>query len=296
MFHRLIIILAILCAIIMGTAPLSAQDEGLLFPMPDVPDEISINERPDYVIAHYWDKCNFKSVLSSKERYVKAFDTYVDMMKATSRRAAMRSIYLFLEKLEKYPDVLLYTAELAESMMYGPSATFQSDEAYLPFARAVAANKKISKAEKARFGEQARIISQSSKGMTAPKLEYVDSVGATHRLETDSVSIVILFFNEPDCFDCIIARGRLAANPNLNTLISQGAAKVVAITPSEGDETWRSQAAKYPANWTVGAAEDVYDIYDIRHTPTIYILNKERSIISKDTSVDELVNMLSNLF
>lgn len=288
------IIIALIALLAPALAP--AQDASdSLFPLPEIPSEIALNERPDYVITHYWDKCNFKSVMSSKDRYVKAFDTYVDMMKVTSRHATMRSIHLLLEKLDKYPEALLYTAELAESMMYGPTASFPSDEAYLPFARAVAANKKISRAEKARFDEQARIISGSSKGMPAPDLNYIDRDGTSRSLAADTAAMVIIFFNDPDCIDCIIARGHMAANPNFNTLIDNGILKIVALTPDDVTEEWSSQTDKYPASWTVGAAPDAYDTYDIRHTPTIYILDSQHNIIGKDVSLDELMNIFTNI-
>ncbi len=295
MAQRLISFLIAFVAILSSSPAFSQDATDTLFPLPEVPDDVAINERPDYVIAHYWDKCNFKGVLSSKERYVKAFDTYVDMMKVTSRRATMRSIHLLLEKLDKYPDVLLYTAELAESMMYGPSASFPSDEAYLPFARAVAANKKIARAEKARFSEQERIISQSSKGMRAPDLAYIDRNGESRSLDADTASMVIIFFNDPDCTDCIIARGHLAANPVINSLIEAGGLKIVALTPDEVTEEWSSQTDKYPAIWSVGAAADAYDVYDIRHTPTFYILDGEHTILAKDVSLDDIIIMFSSL-
>lgn len=294
MIKRLFISLAIAIAAISGVSAQTAAD--LLQPLPEIPSEITEpQERADYLITHFWDKCNWKSALSSRQRFANSFDTYVDLMKAATRRATMRSIAELLAKLEKQPRELMFVGELAEALMQSDTAVLPSDEAFIPFARAIAANKKIDKAEKARFAEMARILGQSSVGCIAPDMEYADTLGNTRHLATDTAQMVIIFFNDPDCIDCIIARGRLAANPTLNMLIDRGTVKIVALTPDDATDEWRSQAKRYPANWIVGTAPEAYDTFDIRQTPTFYVLDRQRHIIGKNTPVDELTNLFSKL-
>lgn len=294
MIKKLLAIIAILIATSFG---LTAQDSGrLLQPLPEIPSDVTEPQaRADYLITHFWDSCNWGSAMSARQRFANSFDTYVDLMKASSRRATMRSIHKLLASLEKRPKELLFIGELAEGLMQSDTATLPSDEAFLPFARAIAANKKIGKAEKARFAEQARILSQSSVGATAPELAYVDSIGNPHNIAADTAKVVILFFNDPECTDCIIARARLAANPTLNMRIADGTVKVVALTPDEASPEWREAASRYPANWITGAAPDAYETFDIRRTPTFYVLDKERHILGKNTSLEELIALFSQL-
>lgn len=296
MLKKFLIVMILLAG--SSAAGFAQSKGGDLFPVPTVPSDLtSLQDRSDYVIGHYWDHCNVKSILSSQKKFTEAFDTYVNLLPLGTRRTVIRSIYNLLSQLEKNPKELLFVAELAESQLYSDTAKVKSDEAYIPFARAVAENKKIGRAEKARYAEQVRIIMDSNIGMPAPALEFTDAEGMRSTLKeaSDTASYTILYFNDPDCVDCIIARGRLAANHTVNDLIGKGLLKVVAITPDEPTDEWRSQAARYPTNWTVGAAPDAPSIYDIRSTPTFYILDREHKIVSKDTPIDDIIRLFNNM-
>ncbi len=296
MLKKFLIVMVLLVGSVASGA---AQSKGAdLFPVPTVPSDLtSLQDRSDYVIAHYWDHCNVKSILSAQQKFADAFDTYVNLLPLGTRRTVIRSIYNLLSQLEKNPKELLFVAEQAEAQLYSDSAKVKSDEAYIPFARAVAENKKIGRAEKARFAEQVRILMESNIGMPAPALEFTNGEGVRTTLKeaADTASYTILYFNDPDCVDCIIARGRLAANHTVNDLIGKGLLKIVAITPDEPTEEWRSQVARYPANWTVGAAPDAHSIYDIRSTPTFYIIDREHKIVSKDTPIDDIIRLFNNM-
>ena len=126
-----------------------AQKNADIFPVPSAPADLtSLQERSDYVISHFWDHCNVKSILSSQKKFADAFDTYVNLLPLGSRRTVIRSIYNLLTQLEKHPKELLFVAEQADALLYSDTAKVKSDEAYLPFARAVAENKKVGRAEK----------------------------------------------------------------------------------------------------------------------------------------------------
>lgn len=294
MIHRILFALLAVAATIIPATAQSSTDP--LFPLPEVPDELtSLQDRTGYLLEHYWDRCNFKQALSSKAKFAKSFDTYVDLMKAGSRHAVMRSIYKLLGSLEKQPKELLFVVQQAEAIMYSDTATFRSDEAYIPFARAIAENKKIDRDTKEHYAAHARILSGSAKGMEAPKLQYTDSLGVSHTLDADTAQYVILFFNDPRDVDSMISRGRIAANPTANLLVKKGLIRIAAITPGKPDNEWKSLASRYPEGWIVGAAPDAASIYDLRNFPTIYVLDKNLNIIDKGTSTNQLINLFNSL-
>ena len=53
--------------------------------------------------------------------------------------------------------------------------------------------------------------------------------------------------------------------------------------------------ADYPVNWKVGASEDAEDIFDIRLSPTFYIIDSEKKIILKNAPVEEVIQTIKNL-
>lgn len=294
MIHRILFALIAVAATIIPATAQSSSDP--LFPLPEVPDELTtLQDRTGYLLEHYWDRCNFKQALSSKAKFAKSFDTYVDLMKAGSRHAVMRSIYKLLGTLEKQPKELLFIAQQAEAIMYSDTATFRSDEAYIPFARAIADNKKIDRDIKEHYAAHARILAGSAKGMDAPVLQYTDTLGASHTLAADTAQYVILFFNDPRDVDSMISRGRIAANPTAAELVKRGLIRIAAITPSQPDAEWKTLASRYPEGWIVGTAPDAASLYDLRNFPTIYVLDKDLHIVDKDTSTDQLIYLFNSL-
>lgn len=294
MIHRILFALIAVAATIIPATAQSSSDP--LFPLPVVPDDLTtLQDRTGYLLEHYWDRCNFKQALSSKAKFAKSFDTYVDLMKAGSRHAVMRSIYKLLGTLEKQPKELLFIAQQAEAIMYSDTATFRSDEAYIPFARAIADNKKIDRDIKEHYAAHARILAGSAKGMDAPVLQYTDTLGASRTLAADTAQYVILFFNDPRDVDSMISRGRIAANPTAAELVKRGLIRIAAITPSQPDAEWKTLASRYPEGWIVGTAPDAASLYDLRNFPTIYVLDKDLHIVDKDTSTDQLIYLFNSL-
>ncbi len=273
-----------------------AQNSERLFPYPEIPSElVTLQDRTGYLVDHFWERCDFNTALSSKARFQSAFADYVVFMRHAPREKTLASIDNLLKKLEKNPDGLLFIAELAENYMYSDTASLASDEAYLPFVKAVADNKKISKANKLRYARQADILSTNQPGSPAPSLPYVTREGVSNNLDNDTAKILVVYFNDPDCSDCRMARARLNANPTANELIKNGVLKVVAITPDDATDLWRKEAEAYPKTWTVAASSDAYDLYDIRAIPSFYIIDDQHRIAAKNVTIDALVNFINSL-
>lgn len=261
------------------------------FPYPTVPENlVTLTERSNFFLENFWNHCNFKSAFSSKAKMQGAFNDFVTFMPYADAEAVHAAIGKLLKSVGKNPRNLLTLAEMAEGALYSDTAKVVCDECYLPFAKAVAENRKISKAEKARFEYQAKALGGSQVGMTAPDFAYTSPDGTTGRLsDLPAGAYVLLFFNDPDCDDCELARVRLAADYNLNDLIDKGLIKVLSIYPGEPTDEWKAKTETYNKKWIVGAAPEVDEIYDMRNPPVIYYINGQHSILSKTFAIDNLI-------
>lgn len=284
-FSCLSVILSCQCIL----AQTSAEDK--YFPYPTIPEDlVSLTDRSNFFIENFWNHCNFKSAFSSRARMNGAFNDYITFMPYADADVVHASIDKLIKNVSKNPKHLLALAEMAEASLYSDSASIVCDECYLPFAQAVAANKKISNAEKARFEYQAKALSGSQVGMTAPDFTYVTPDGGSGKLsDMPAGAYVLLFFNDPDCDECELARVRLAADFNLNDLIDRNLIKVVSIFPGTPDEEWIAKTGTYNKKWVVGAAPEVDELYDMRNPPVIYYLNGNHQILSKTFAIDNLL-------
>ncbi len=267
-----------------------AQQTDTYFPYPVVPDELtSLSGRCNYLVDHFWERCNLKQSFSALDRLDKAFGDWISFMPYATTDTIFPAIDRFLTDVAKTgADNLSSIGKMAQKYIYCDSAEYYSEDLYLPFCRALANNKKLNKAERARYEAQLKILESSGLGQRVPNLTLTAPDGSKINLDDVVASRVVIFFNDPDCFDCTLAKARLSADYNLNTLVDNGLVKVVSIYPGDPDEQWRTEAAKYPANWVVGALPNADEYFVLDDMPVILYLDARHKVLGKNVNLDNL--------
>ncbi len=294
---RLIFGLLLTMSVCAGAKAQSAIANEPYFPYPLVPDSIqAFQSRCDYLARHFWDFCELSKAFSARQKMANEFSVYLSILKNASVDSALASVERLAKKLEKQPNDLLFLARQAEAKLYSDTAEAWVDGLYLPFAEAVVKHKKIDKASKSRFAHQATILKNTMMGGPAGPLPYTTREGATRNLSTDSAEVLVVFFNDPDCSDCDMARIRLDADISTTELINEGKVKIVAISLTEPNEEWKKSVAGYPASWTVGANPDADLIYDLRSgTPNFYIIDRKHNVRFKHLQIDQMLDVMRQL-
>lgn len=287
---RLISILFLFVVIVPG-ARVMAQQSETYFPYPVVPEEkVTLSERCNYLVEHFWDRCNLKQSFSSLDKLSQAFGDWLSFMPYASADTVHMSINRFIGDVGKLGgENMSAVAGMAEAWLYSDSAMYTSEELYLPFAKAAVSHKKVNKALKTKYAIQIKMIENSSVGAIMSPFNYTLPDGAQGNFADAIASRVILLFYDPDCIDCSLAKARLGADYNLNHLIEGGLVKVVAIYPGEITDEWKGSAATMPENWIVGAAPDIDMEIDIPETPCIYYLDARHKILAKHVVIDNLL-------
>lgn len=287
MKHRLYHILALLTLICSGVG---AKAENL-FVYPTPPDTMqTLQQRSDYFISRFWDRCNFGSAMANPEMFNKSFGDWLSLMPHASADTVHAAVNTLLARFEKKGPETLALVNMAENWMWSDTASYQSEELYTPFLKAAVANKKISNADKARYRAQLRILESSAVGAIMPDFTFVRPDGSQGKLsDATAGSSILIFINDPDCDDCNMARVRLSADFNTRELIDNGKLTLISITPDEATAEWREAASAYPANWLVGAMEDADALFDLRYPPVFVYLDSDRKVLAKNLSIDHLL-------
>lgn len=267
------------------------------FQLPVIPDELqTLQERSDYMVEHYWDFCDLDKAFSSRDKMAEAFDTYLSFMPYASAETVYAEVGKFMKRISKKADNVLFIGELAEAKLYSDTAEMQSDELFLIFAKAVVGNKKVDKASKLRYQHLVNVLTFSTPGSIAPQFDYIDFNGNKGTFAADSTKVgTILFFNDPNCSDCNMARLRLDTDVITRRIIEGGKIDMVSVYASEPDAEWQLKAVDYPQSWKIVASEAVNDLYDMRHTPIFYVLNPNGAILLKTANVNDIINIMSRL-
>lgn len=290
-FKRLIITLLTFAGIVMA-----AKAESF-FQYPIVPDSTSTLEgRCNYLARHFWDFCDMKKAFSAKAKMAKEVRIYLSILENATADSAMTGVERFMHQLDKQPVDQVFVAEVAEGALYSDTAEVWIDQLYIPVLRVVTANKKVDKAAKARFAHQLRVLENSLVGSTAPSVEITTREGAKANILDDNAQVKVLFFNDPSCSDCALARARLHADISASQLISDGALKIIAVSMTEPDEAWAKSVADYPQEWTVGANPDIDLTFDLRgEPPYFYILDGNNKVRFKHLTIDQVLDVFRQL-
>ncbi len=290
---RLLILFTLLSAALQWRASAASGD---LFIYPTAPDTMLVlQDRCDYIVARFWDRCNFDTGMRNPEKLKVAFEDWVSLMPYASADTVYASIDKLMGRFAKKGPETLAFATMAENSLYSDTASIRSSDLYLPFAKAAADSKKLSKAERARFKAHAQIIESSRVGATVPAVPFVKADGTKGTLDDISTTgSILLFFNDPDCMDCRFARIRLSADMHTNELIDKNQLTIVSIYPGDpDDEGWAQAIADAPDNWVTVAMPDAADYFDLRSTPAFFFLNSRHKVLVADLDVDYLLGAFS---
>lgn len=290
----------IFALIIFLTALCGAQaqtSDNRLFAYPVIPDSITdFQARYDYFVSHFWDRANPKGIFSSKPRLAMSFDDYLSPLRFASADTVRVSIAKFMKSLEKQPNDMVYIAELAENKLYSDSAEIWSDELLLEFLRPVLANKRVSKEHKARYALLATQLSNTLTGKPMIMLNFTKPDGTEGSWAPRPGVAAFIFFNDPDCGDCNLARMRLKGDIRATELVDAGAIDIVAISPIDADENWKNGASSFPEKWIVGANPDLDMQIDLRNgTPDFYIVDENGNLLMKHANIDQILEILRKI-
>ncbi|MDE5628317.1 MAG: DUF5106 domain-containing protein [Muribaculaceae bacterium] len=263
---------------------------AVLFDYPSPPDSINnLQERCDYIVARFWERCNFDRAMLNKAQFASAFSDWVDIMPYASAQTVHSAIDNLLERFNKKNDITLELARMAERYLYSDSAEIRSEELMLPFATAAAKVKKAPKEEKAHFENIARILSSSSLNATVPPLAFTRTDGSKGNLGEITGKSVLLFFANPDELKSTVARIRLSSDINTSELIERGELAVVYINPGISNAKWVDECKNLPESWTCVSIPDAAKYFNLSEFPSFFFLNSHHDVLAKNLDSDYLI-------
>lgn len=256
-----------------------------LFDYPQAPEDITdLAGKSNYLMQHFWDTFDFKSKTAVDQiALIDAFRVYSVPMQWAEKEETYKSVDRLIENLSKNPTLLLQFTKAAEENLYGPRSSMWIDEIYLKFLDAIVKNKKISDTRKARYILHHKLLTNTLEGNVPPQFEFVSPVGNPETFTPGLLTVIE--FGDPGCSDCRMAKLKMDIDVTFSSLVEKGKINVLFIIP-DPSEGWQTELADYPKHWHVGASDTVSDIYDIRLTPTFYVIGTDGKIIAKNVTVD----------
>ena len=142
------------------------------------------------------------------------------------------------------------------------------------------------------------MILKNRVGTKATDFVYTLANGDKKKMHALQSNYLILFISNPDCPTCATVTEALANSNILESIFSLNNADtkmltVLSIYPDSNIDEWRKALPNLPQKNWVNAYDDGTiltnkKLYDLKAIPSLYLLDKNKQIILKDTSFEEI--------
>ena len=274
-------------------------DPIILKLLPEIPANITEPaQRAEFLTLHFWDNYNFSdtSFLMKEHLLERSFVDYIDLLSAVPDNTRDKSINSLMKKSESEPIIFSYILNLSEKYLYNTDSPICDEEKLIPFLQYALQASVLDDAEKIRPDFLLESISKNRRGHVANDIAYTLKNGGTGNLHSINTNYTLLYFNDPECEDCIELIKQLSASPLTNDLIKQGKLKILTVYINDDIEAWEKHSSDIPNSWiySYDAEQKIMfeGTYNIKQFPTMYLLDKEKKVLLKDTTLEKLENYL----
>lgn len=296
---RIFSMILVLTAAFASIAVEAKADE---LPLPEVPGSLRTpGERAAYIVSHFWDGMDFADTIRSRnnEFVEQNFVNYLSLFPHTPADTLKTAVPRLMQRAEADSVAYNLLADLADKYLYDPESPMLDEESYIIFLESITRRGFMEESRRTRFDYELADAMKNRKGCKASDFNFINSTGAKTSLYTsgDGKSMRILLFYDPDCDHCHEVIRELETSPVVNGMLREGKIAILAIY-AEGDETvWNSAKNSLPAGWTNGYSPDnqveMDDIYILRRTPTLYLLDSDNTILLKDPTAEQIIRYIS---
>lgn len=277
---------------------LHAQEPARQFVLPQVPDSLTApQDRAAFLALHYWDNFDFSdtALTAMPEITEQAFVDFISILPYTERAA--EAIDTLVCRAAREREMLYHFITLGDKYLYEPNSPMHNEQLHIMMLRSIIGNPLIDDMDKIRPRHLLEIAMRNIPGSKATDFEFTCRDGRRLRLSEICAEYTILYFNDPECEECIRSKSQLALSRIIGRLTESGKVKVVSVCVEGKSAAW--EKASYPALWIDGYDEGqqltLTQAYDLKAMPTLYLLGPECKVILKDASPDSIEQWLSRL-
>jgi len=276
-----------------------AQDTIKTFTLPAIPPMMTAPEqRADFLVKHYWDNVNFADTnyIHHPDVTEQAWADYCDILNHVPLETAQEAIRKTIERTSVDKKVFTYITDLADKYLYDPNSPMRNEEYYIPVLDAMLTSPVLEEIEKVRPKARRELAQKNRIGTKALNFNYTLASGAQGSLYQQQTDYILLFINNPGCHACTETIDALKNAPIINQLLGQKKLTVLSIYPDEELDEWRKHLNEFPKEWINGYdkkfAIKEQQLYDLKAIPTLYLLNKEKTVLLKDATAQAVEEYL----
>ncbi|MDW3210538.1 MAG: thioredoxin-like domain-containing protein [Reichenbachiella sp.] len=264
-------------------------------------DSLTIDQKKsqyNYYKDHFFDGLDFESegLLRTPNFYGKVKE-YIDRVTFQNPDSIIASIDHVLAKCKNNPELYRYWmgsffGEYQNPKIMGMDKVFVhlSDNYYL--------NGKVDWADStllAELSKEMTFLRENQIGLKAPQMYLLDTLENRKSLYNIKSDYLVLYFYDPDCGHC------KKKTPVLYDLYKkmEGDFDVAAVTVGTDTKKWKDFIKKFGLDGWINLGDPYYKSnfrvqYNVRSTPQVYIVDKDKTIIAKKLDVEQIEGFIND--
>ena len=268
-----------------------------VFPLPSVPDSLVTTEsRANYLALHYWDNIDFNdsTIIGNKDISEQGFSNFISIMPYVTQKEIAFSE--FVSKISLKPDVQDYFMAVAKKYLAESQSPVFNDELYIMMLQSLLSSDMLDSARRAKYSMILDTEMKNRVGEVATDFEFMLRDGGRGRLSEINAKYILVFFSDPDCDRCNLAKAQIDASAVVRIKLLLGDLALLSVCVEGDTETWKT--SKTPDEWIDACDEKcaIYDqeLYDIPGLPSFYLLDSSHRVILRDVHFQLVENFLDN--
>ncbi len=271
---------------------------------PDVPaapekanDKIDSTFRYRYYKAHFWDNIDFADErLVRTPIFQRKIDRYLQEMTTPVTDSLVRSADLIVNKARANREVLSYaiwyiTSQYERPRVMGTDGVFVHMAESYYFSGVMPATDSITVST---IRKRVETVKPLLVGKAFPALSVSDTLRQLVDFKSVKSDFTVLFFYDPTCVHC------RESMPQLAKFAQDSTAKNVqfcAIAVDNSPDAWQKFIREFGIQrWVNGYdftfRNDYRRQYDVIKTPTVYVLDKDRTIIARALPAEQVADFI----
>lgn len=266
------------------------------------PDSISADTRKKqyaYYKTHFFDGIDFEDegTMRAPVFHNKVIE-YLEKVTIQNPDSVIASMDYILEKCKNNEEMFRYWLVSSfqkyqnAKIMGMDKVFFHLGENYYLKGKATWADDEMIK----KLSEELVFHRENQIGMKAPQIHLIDTLEKPLDLYSLDAKYTILYFYSPTCGHC---KKKTPDMLNLYHELKDDGLKIVGVCTDTEMDKWKGFIKDFELDW-INAADLYYKSnfrvqYNVRSTPTIFLLDKDKKILAKKLDVDQLSDFLKNM-
>ncbi len=249
-------------------------------------------ERAAYILRHFWDGMVFSDTLRSRNKAFmeQNFANYLSLFPHADATVLPGVVDTLLMQSSADESAMQLLCGLAEEYLDGRDSPMRNEGYFILFLEAQLKNTHLKKAERSRLEFLLENAKKNRPGAVAADFPFVCRDGEKRQLHELKAERLLVYFNDPECEECLQTKEALMASPILNEQLASGKLVLLSVCIEGKTKAWN--AARLPKNWL-----DAYDkafnltrsqLYGFKAMPTLYLLDRDKRVLLKDATVEEI--------